>query len=139
MNRKLTFIKACYYAGVAADFLATVPLLSPEIAKMMFGLAGLKATGDFLYVSRAGASLMLGWTALLLWASLKPVERRGILLLTAFPVLTGLAIASILAVMSGAIEAGYMIPLWVFYLVYTPSCLLGYKFAGQLEAEAKNV
>ncbi len=35
-----------------------------------------------------GASLMLGWTILLLWADRKPIERKFILLLTFFPVIT---------------------------------------------------
>lgn len=129
----MTFIKQCYYAGVIADILATAPLLSPETAKIMFGLADLSTTGIFLYVSRVAASLMLGWTSLLFWASLRPLERRVVLLLTVFPVLTGLTIASIIAVAGGAIEAGYMIPIWIFYLLYIPSCLAGYKLAGRLD------
>jgi hypothetical protein len=41
-----------------------------------------------------GGSLMTGWTFLLIWALQKPVDRRGILLLTAFPVIFGLIITT---------------------------------------------
>ena len=32
---------------------------------------------DYRYAMGMGASLMLGWTALLIWADRKPIERRG--------------------------------------------------------------
>jgi len=41
------------------------------------------------------AELMWGWTLLLLWAVRKPVERRGVLLLTVFPVVVGLIINAV--------------------------------------------
>ncbi len=40
---------------------------------------------------------MLGWVALLIWADRKPVERKDILLLTIFPVITGLLITTVVA------------------------------------------
>jgi len=65
--------------------------------------------GSFLIPERMGeieyrhsmglaASLMLGWTFLLIWADQKPVERKGILLLTIFPVISGLLSAGIFGV-----------------------------------------
>ena len=33
-----------------------------------------------------GGSLLTGWTFLLLWAVREPIERRAVILLTAFPV-----------------------------------------------------
>ncbi len=37
---------------------------------------------------------MIGWTVLLLWADRKPVERKGVLVITVFPVVIGLLIRS---------------------------------------------
>ena len=58
MNRRINFLKTCYYLGVAADLLATIPMLFPEVARVMFGLERTTFTDDYLYVSRVGASLM---------------------------------------------------------------------------------
>ena len=68
-----------------------MPLLFPEAARVMFGLSAAPEGSDYFYVSRIAASLMLGWTGLLVWGSCKPVERRAVLLLTVAPVLAGLA------------------------------------------------
>jgi hypothetical protein len=48
-----------------------------------------------------GASLMLAWTVLLLWADRKPMERKGVLLLTVFPALACLALTGIIGVIGG--------------------------------------
>jgi hypothetical protein len=80
----------------------------------MFGLQAVAGGNDYLYVSRIGASLMLGWIFLLVWASRKPVERKEIILLTVAPVLAGLLGSSVLAVQSGFIRPAYMLPLWIF-------------------------
>jgi hypothetical protein len=135
MERKLFFVKTCFYVGVVADLLVTIPLVFPKIAKSMFGLTDFQATNEYLYVSRIGASLMLGWTLLLLWASFKPLARKGVLLLTLFPVIFGLVISSILAVTSGSIEAKYMIPLWVFYSLIIPAYASAYSLAGKIESK----
>ena len=37
-------------------------------------------------VMMLGTSLMLGWTILLIWALQEPIERKGTLIITAFPV-----------------------------------------------------
>ena len=46
-------------------------------------------------------SLMIGWTLLLLWAVRKPIERRVVILLTAFPVVLGMFIISLIEVLHG--------------------------------------
>ena len=57
---------------------------------------------------------MLGWTILLIWADRKPLERKGILLLTAFPVVSGLLLAELYAVASGIISFERMFPTGIF-------------------------
>ncbi len=139
MSRPITlrFIQACYLVGVVADLAATVPLLSPRVAAAIFGLPGSEVgSASFLYCSRVAASLMAGWTLLLLWGFLRPVERRGVLLLTIAPVLAGLISSSIAVVGSGAVEARFMIPLWVFYSVVTPAYVVAYAAAAAAARDA---
>jgi hypothetical protein len=128
-NNRILFIRICFYIGAAADLAANLPLLFPEIAGKLFGISGFSAGNNYLYVSRIGASLMAGWTLLLIWGSLMPVERKGILLLTVFPVLSGLIISSILAVASGLIEIKFMAPLWIFYAIILPLFIIAYLSA----------
>lgn len=113
--RKLLFLS--YWIGIVADGLATVALFSPTLANMMFQPRTFEISANFLYVSRIAGALMLGWTVLLFWAQLKPIERADILLITLFPVLTLLAMAAGLVVQSNEIEISRLLPMFIFYLV----------------------
>ncbi len=75
---------------------------------------------------------MFGWTLLLLWGSFRPIERKGVLLLTVFPVLVGLLISSVLAVFSGFVEIKFILPLWIFYALIIPAYLIAYFYAGKM-------
>jgi hypothetical protein len=48
-----------------------------------------------------GGTLMTGWTFLLLWAVKDPIERRGVIILTAFPVVFGMFIITLIQVING--------------------------------------
>ena len=54
--------------------------------------------------------MMFGWTALLLWAYKRPLERKGVLLLTIFPVITGLMVTGIWAVVAGHFQIQKIVP-----------------------------
>jgi predicted CoA-binding protein len=83
---------------------------------------------------RLGASLMLGWTVLLLWADRKPLERRGVLPITVF-VIAGLAWAGGYAVGAGLIPLPNMIPSWGFQVFLVVLFLYSYFRSGRLVAE----
>jgi hypothetical protein len=89
-----------------------VPLLVPSIAGRLFGIEAFSPGVDYRYATMIGASLMLGWTALLLWADRMPVERKAVLLLTVCPVVVGLVAAGAYAVAAGFVTAGHMAPTW---------------------------
>ncbi|MGD0763589.1 MAG: hypothetical protein ABR929_10480 [Roseiarcus sp.] len=73
-----------------------------------------------------GASLVLGWTALLLWADRRPVERNGVLLITLFPVVLGLALNEIVAVRAGFLPVSTTIPVWIAQAIITGLFLFSY-------------
>ena len=108
---------ASYWMGIIADALATVPLFSPTVANMMFQPRTFETSANFLYVSRIAGALMLGWTILLFWAQLKPVERADILLITLFPVVTLLTVAAGLVVQSNEIAISRLFPMFIFYFI----------------------
>jgi hypothetical protein len=73
------WLRLSYWVGAVADAVATVAILIP--ARM--------GESDFRYP--------MG----LVWGDRKPVERRGILLLTVFPLIPGLMASGIAAGMAG--------------------------------------
>jgi heme A synthase len=129
LNKRLTFVRVTYWIGIIGDLITCIPLIFPEVAKYIFGVNSISVTNEYLYVSRIAASLMFGWTCLLFWAVLKPVERRGILLVTICPVMCGLVIAGIIAVTSGLIPAASMVPIWIFNGIIIIIFALAYYFA----------
>ncbi|MFH1188973.1 MAG: hypothetical protein V1652_03985 [bacterium] len=136
IRNRIKFIKTCYYIGAVADLIATIPLVFPKAAQVMFGINTLNVGNDYLYVSRIGASLMIGWTVLLIWGSLKPIERKGILFLTIFPVVLCLFIASICAVTSGFITVKSMMPLWIFYAILIPLYGSAYYYVSMINKDS---
>ena len=106
MRNQIFWLRVGYRVGAAADGFATYRMLFPKVAHGV----------EYRYALGLAAALMLGWTMLLLWADRKPLERKGVLLLTAFPVVSGLLLAEIYAVFSGVMAFGEMLPTGIFLL-----------------------
>ena len=104
MRNQIIWLRISYWIGAVADGFATYRILFPKIAHGV----------EYRYALGLAASLMLGWTILLIWADRKPLERKGVLLLTAFPVVSGLLLAELYAVFSGIISLERMLPTGIF-------------------------
>jgi hypothetical protein len=102
-------LRLAFLAGAVTDAGALLPMLFPRLANLLWGLRDV--SGNYRFAMGYGASLMLGWTVLLLWAYKRPVERRFVALLTML-VISGLIVTEVLAVRSGALEAWRMVPTW---------------------------
>jgi hypothetical protein len=100
MKNQVIWLRISYWAGAIADGLATLRMLFPKIT---YGV-------KYRYALGLGASLMLGWSFLLIWADRKPLERKGVILLTVFPVITGLILAEIYALISGLVTIEKVLP-----------------------------
>ncbi|SRR6266496_1058254 len=106
-----------YWIGIIADALATVLLFSPIVASLVLQPQPFEMSAVYFYVSRIAGALMLGWTVLLFWAQLKPIERADILLITLFPVVTLLAVAAGLIAKSNEISVTRLLPMFILYFV----------------------
>jgi hypothetical protein len=104
VSKKIIWLRISYWVGAFADGFATIRMLFPEFAHGV----------EYRYALGLGASLMFGWTILLIWADRKPLERKGVLILTAFPVVSGLLLAEFYAVISGIISFERMLPTGIF-------------------------
>jgi len=107
MDKRILLLRISYWVGIFADGFATLLMLFPKI----------DSGSEYRYALGLGASLMFGWTLLLIWADRKPMERKGVLLLTVFPVCTGLLSAEIYAVITGVITLNKMLPTAIFLVV----------------------
>ena len=88
-------------------------MLSPDLFAATNGLKDFHPGLEWRFAMGMGASLMLGWAALLLWADRKPLERKGVLLITVLPVVLGLALNEIVAVLAGFLPTATTIPVWI--------------------------
>jgi len=100
VKKQIIWLRISYWVGAVADGYAVYCMLFPKIAH----------GAEYRYALGLGASLMLGWTVLLIWADRKPLERKGVLLLTVFPVISGLLLAEIYAVFIGIMTLVTMLP-----------------------------
>jgi hypothetical protein len=126
MNRSIVFLRLAYWAGAILDAAMLPPMLVPSIGAKMYGIADFHPGAEYRYAMYVGASLMAGWTALLLWADRKPVERRGVILLTIIPVIAGLIAASLYTVASGLVTVGGILPILVLQVSLTAFFLGAY-------------
>jgi hypothetical protein len=119
--REEQLLRTAFLVGAFTDAGALFPMLFPSLAKILWDLRDV--SGSYRFAMGYGASLMFGWTLLLLWAYRRPIERRAVAGLTGL-VICGLAVTELIAVYSGELEAWRMFPTWCLQVI-----LLG-LFAG---------
>lgn len=103
-------LRTAFLAGAITDAIALAPMLVPSLGRLLWGFED--QSGAYRFAMGYGASLMLGWTALLLWASRRPLERRVVAALTVL-VIYGLVATEVAAVFAGHVQLARMIPTWV--------------------------
>ena len=103
-------LRVAFLVGAFTDALAILPMLVPALARLLWVFY--EVSGAYRFAMGYGASLMLGWTALLLWAYQRPLERKGVAALTVL-VIIGLVCTEIVAVLAGfyvCLLQGFTIP-----------------------------
>ena len=129
MKKAIKLLRVSYWVGAVLDGINVIPLAFPRLGGAMLGIPDLNPTPELKYISYIGASLMLGWTILLIWADRKPLERKGVLLITVFPVVIGIAVSGLFLAASGVVSLYSLIPLFIVQLFITALFLFSYFFA----------
>ncbi len=119
-------LRISYWSGAVLDGAMVIPMLLPRVGGALFGIEHFHPGSDYRYAMMVGASLMLGWTVLLIWADRKPVQRKGVLLITAVPVVVGLMLAGLFAVVAGMVRPDRMAPTWAIQIVLLALFLWSY-------------
>ena len=132
---EIRWLRASYWVGAIADAIVGALMFFPEIGRAAYGDSDFIPSADYRYAMRFGAAMMLGWTALLLWADRKPLERRGVLPITVC-VIAGLAWAGAYAVSAGLVPLPNMAPSWGFQSLLVVLFLYSYFRSGRAAAEA---
>ena len=128
-EKQLIFlIKAPYWLGIVADALWALALFFPSIFAILTGTPDFNPDLETKLIMGIGGTLMTGWTFLLLWAVNKPIERRGVILLTAFPVVFGMFIITFIQLLNGK-----TIIIWAMVktLILFTSMIYSYLLAGK--------
>jgi hypothetical protein len=108
-DRRARLLRRAFLLGAVTDAFALVPMLVPDAASLLWGFTDV--SGPYRFAMGYGASLMLGWTALLLWAARRPTERAFVAPLTVL-VIYGLVATEVASVVAGDLDAWRMVPTW---------------------------
>lgn len=99
--KTMFFIKIAYWLGIGADALWAAALLFPRIYGILTGQPDFEPELQVRLIMGIGGALMTGWTFLLLWALQEPIERRAVILITAFPVVSALFAVALIGYLGG--------------------------------------
>ena len=113
MDTATTMLRISFLVGAVTDGLAIIPMVFPRIGSALFGGDSSRLGAEYRYAMGIGASLMAGWTALLVWGAINPIERRDVLILTLVPVVAGIIAATVIAVRNRLVLLSRVIPLWI--------------------------
>jgi hypothetical protein len=131
-HKQVIWLRIAFWWGIVADVVEGLLMLFPQLHLKAMQVA-LNPDPGFVYGMRYGAPLMFGFTAILIWADRKPVERKDILLLTAcFPVV-GYYLFRIYAIAAGMIPLGPTIPTFVMQTILMGLLINGYRIGNRLE------
>ena len=136
-NKKISFlIRFPYWLGIIADALWAIALLFPPVYGLLIGNSDFIPDLQYRLTMSIGGILMAGWTLLLLWGVQNPIERRFVILLTAFPVVFGLFCVSLIAYHSGNPASLWIVIKTAFLFV---TMVISYFLASKIANESNFV
>jgi hypothetical protein len=109
-----TWLQLAFVAGAFTDAVAALPMLFPPLACIIWGFSF--TSGEYQFAMELGASLMVGWALLLLWAFKRPLERCFVAPLT-LVVIAGITLAEIHGLLRGVLTVSHVAPTWLLKTV----------------------
>lgn len=135
MEDRIRWLRISYWTGAVIDGLAALQLLVPNLFAATNRLPDFHPGIAYTYASGMAASLMLGWTMLLLWANRKPLERKGVLVITIVPVILGLVVTEVWATWSGFLVVSALVPVWILQVALIALFAFSYLHAKEVEPQ----
>ncbi|HMK45279.1 MAG TPA: hypothetical protein VK436_01505 [Methanocella sp.] len=131
-----SLLRICFLVGVAVDAVACIMMLFPVVWASFYHIPEFIPSMEVSRALGTAAPLMLGWTVLLLWAVLKPVERADILLITVVPVLVGMMLSTAEQILDWGATPLSQLPTLAMQLVLSGLFLYAYAIARKTPAIA---
>ena len=125
-----SWTKKMFIIGAVLDGLVAVVMLAPSLEALAWGFDEPVLDPGYRFAMNFGAALMIGWTALLVWAAAKPVDRRAVAPLTML-VVAGLMFAEFLGMASGFLPAIRVWALLIFQMALLIGLALAYRAASE--------
>lgn len=122
--------KKMFIIGAVLDGLVAVVMFVPRLEALAWGFDEPVLDPAYRFAMMFGAALMVGWTALLVWAAAKPGERRAVAPLTML-VVASLMSAEFLGMSSGFLPAARVWALLVFQMALLVGLALAFRTAGE--------
>jgi hypothetical protein len=113
VKSSMTWLRISYWVGAVADGIVAAVMFAQAIFALPSPLTRYLPETPYRYAMGLAGSLMLGWTILLLWADRRPVERRGVLVIT-IVVILGLMGSSVFSLSAGFMPARSVVPVLIF-------------------------
>lgn len=135
MDKGTGWLRLSYRVGALADGFFAVAMIHPPLLLVTLGATESAMNVETRLALAMGASLMISWSVLLLWADRRPVERKGVLLMTVFPAIAGLSLTTLYGMTTGYIPMGRGVSLWVFQAALVMLFLYSYYQAPEPELQ----
>jgi hypothetical protein len=107
---KKHFIRGVYWYGAVLDGVVGIFMVISMFTKTSI-IPYSSTSKEYQFAIGYAAALMFGWTVLLFWGGLKPIERKNVLLMTIFPVVVGLILTEFFVDFNGLAN------IWIFQLI----------------------
>ena len=130
---KMNVIKIAYIVGIILDGLMGIDMLLYTFLGKSIYLQNQNipiSSSNTQPIMMLGTALMIGWTILLLWGLQKPIERKGTLIITAFPVVFLYLIYDILQLINGVNSILSVLIIRCFLITLL---IVAYIFANQIK------
>jgi hypothetical protein len=101
MTNAIRWLRISYWVGAILDAYSAIRLTQTFLESLN--------AQNFHPEYGSAAALMWGWTFLLLWADRQPLERKGVILLTAIPVVVLLATSNAAGLVVGYSDQRFLL------------------------------
>jgi hypothetical protein len=119
-NKINRYLKFCMITGGIVDAIMDIIIFIPALRILIFGENPEFHTPQYQWAMGMLGSIGAAWTLLLFWASIKPFDRKDILLLTIFPLLIGTNIFTVYGFFTYAVSLQFLILFSIISIVHGP-------------------
>jgi hypothetical protein len=124
MKKQIIWLRITFIWGIVADAIETIRMIFPNLFLGTTGI-NLELSDGLRLGLLYGMPVMIGWTLLLFWANLKPIERKGVLICL-IPVILAYIVIEIVILKMEYAAFSNMIPTFILQIILIFLCIFSY-------------